>query len=138
MIQIEKYKTKKHEWCDLLPNRFPSFSAGNVLDHYHQLDCQFITLFCVKKIWNSYERKFEFLRNYCLVCKFRHGIFNFINVLRAHFLYKSLWAAFFYLLFDFEFLVPIFCTKNVHVKCGWNWLLMFLVKIAKRLSRLKI
>jgi len=97
-------------------------------DHYHNLDCQFITLFCVKKIWNSYERKFEFLRNNCLVYKFRHDIpcVNFINVLRAHFLYKSLWAAFFYLLFDFEFLAPIFCTKNAHIKCWWNWLLMFL------------
>jgi len=43
---------------------------------------------------------------------FQLGV-NFINVLRAPFSYGSLWAAFFYLLFGFEFLVPIFCTKIV-------------------------
>jgi len=45
---------------------------------------------------------------------------NFINVLHEHILYKSLWAAFFYLLFGSEFLAPIFCTKTVRVKCWWN------------------
>jgi len=49
----------------------------------------------------------------------------FINVLRAPFLYKSLWAAFFYLLFGFEFLAPIFHTKNAHIKHWWNWLLVY-------------
>ncbi len=41
---------------------------------------------------------------------------------KCNFLYECLWAAFFYLLFVFEFLVPIFHTKIAHVKHWWNWL----------------
>jgi len=40
----------------------------------------------------------------------------FKNVLRAPFSFQSLRAAFLYLLFGFEFLVPIFCTKIACVK----------------------
>jgi len=36
---------------------------------------------------------------------------------------------FFYLLFGFEFLAPIFCTKNACVNCRWNWLLGAIRKI---------
>ncbi len=49
----------------------------------------------------------------------RTGV-NFINVLCAPFLYDSLWAAFFYLLFGFEFFGANFLYKNCMHKTLMN------------------
>jgi len=48
---------------------------------------------------------------------------NFINILRSHFSYKSLLNSFSLLRF---WLWTNLRTKNVHIKCWWNWLLAFL------------
>jgi len=46
---------------------------------------------------------------------------NFINVLRAHFLYKILVPKITKLCLGLDFLAPKFCTKNARIKCWWNW-----------------
>jgi len=43
---------------------------------------------------------------------------NFINILRVHFSYESLLSCFYLLR---VWLWTNFCTKNVLVKCWWNW-----------------
>jgi len=60
-------------------------------------------------------------RRITIVLHGRSGV-NFNNVLCSPFSHESLWAAFFYLLFGFEYLAPKFCTKNARVKFWWNWL----------------
>jgi len=48
-----------------------------------------------------------------------HPRVNFINILRLHFLYKSLFKA---KLLAEKSCSKDFCMKNVRVKCWWNWL----------------
>ncbi len=70
-------------------------------------------------------------------CKWRHSRENYINDLLIQwwvqmsisstfyaclFCTKVFEQLFFDLLFGFEFLAPIFCTKNARVKRWWNWL----------------
>jgi len=48
----------------------------------------------------------------------RKGAKNFINILRAHFSYKSELSSFSLLR---DWLWTNFCTKNARVKWWWNW-----------------
>ncbi len=55
---------------------------------------------------------------------FQQGV-NFINILRAHFLYKTLAPKITKLreALLYKILVPKthFCMKNARIKCWWNW-----------------
>jgi hypothetical protein len=57
-----------------------------------------------------------FLR--CIVS--RAAVVIFINILRTNFLYKSLFGSFSYLHVTRESKKDV-RTKNLHVKCWWNW-----------------
>jgi len=98
---------------------------------------QFSTTTSLLVIWRIFnlERKeivcYDILYNYYFlwtlfvllnwqVTKLTKPSVNFINVLHAHFLYKSLFGSFFLVTFlgkkDFH-------MKNAPVKCWWNWYL---------------
>ncbi len=67
------------------------------------------------KVWRAVWQKYESLGGGGLKLSSR---VNFINILHGHFLYKSLLSSFSLLR---VWLWTNFRTKNVYVKCWWNW-----------------
>jgi len=89
------------------------------------------------KLSKSLARTKKVVHNPCSICRYvvhmRKAIYfqgravvNFINILCAQFSYKSALHSFLYLPFSFVIFGAKISGKEGHVKCWWNWHLMFL------------